>query len=172
MPRSTAFVSGSAWLALAVLSGGASAADGGPAAPQAGAAPAWHASGAPAEGGYRWSLSRGALDVGVAFEPGMPARWPAESRLDSAVPLGANLASVSLGFTETNAGPEPASSLIERALGSGTGPAYVRKIGIAWKPAQSPLFFHQGLGVRLSGDDRLTMRLRKGSLGLYMQRNF
>ena len=30
----------------------------------------------------------------------------------------------------------------------------------------------QGLGFRLGGDDKLTMRLRKGSLGIYMKRNF
>ena len=133
----------------------------------------WRASGGPAAGGsYRWLLSRGPLDVGLRFEPQLLAPLPIDARFDSAAPLVADLPSLSLGLTEVAAGPASASSLIERALGGSAGVSYVRKIGIEWKPAQSQVFFHQGLGVRLSGDDRLTMRLRKGSLGIYMQRNF
>jgi hypothetical protein len=30
----------------------------------------------------------------------------------------------------------------------------------------------RGLGIRLDGDDRMTVRLRKGVLGIYMQRKF
>ena len=196
MPRSTAIRSGAALTLLAVLATGAHGADldagaqrpalvlppvvpATPAVtPAVAAAPApapqaWRASGSPAAGGsYRWLLSRGRLDVGLRFEPQLLAPLPIDARFDSAAPLVADLPSLSLGLTEVAAGPASASSLIERALGGSAGTPYVRKIGIEWKPAQSQVFFHQGLGVRLSGDDRLTMRLRKGSLGIYMQRNF
>jgi hypothetical protein len=47
------------------------------------------------------------------------------------------------------------------------------RIGIEWKPAESQLMFvRDGLGMRLGGDDRLTMRLRKGTLSIYMKRQF
>jgi hypothetical protein len=48
----------------------------------------------------------------------------------------------------------------------------VSRVGIEYKPAQSQVFLNHGLGFRLGGDDKLTMRLRKGSLGLYLKRNF
>jgi hypothetical protein len=197
MPRTTAIRSGAALTLLAVLAAGAYGADvdagaKGPAlalppvmppapamtpailpAPPAPAPQAWRASGGPAAGGsYRWLLSRGAFDFGLRFEPQLLAPLPIDARFDSVAPLVADLPSLSFGLTEVAAGPASASSLIERALGGSAGVPYVRKIGIEWKPAQSQVFFHQGLGVRLSGDDRLTMRLRKGSLGIYMQRNF
>ena len=64
-----------------------------------------------------------------------------------------------------------ASNLVDRTFGSG-GESYVRKVGIEWKPAQSRVFLNQGLGIRLDGDDRVMVRMRKGSLGLYLRSNF
>ena len=48
----------------------------------------------------------------------------------------------------------------------------VSRVGIEYKPAQSRVTLNQGLGLRLNGDDKVTMRLRKGSLSLYYKRNF
>ena len=132
----------------------------------------WSASGEPAEGGYRMSLSRGALDFGMYFEPRVAAARSLDARFDSAAPVGAMLPALSVGLRSVSAGPAPASSLVERALGSATGVPYESKVGIEWKPVQSQVFLNHGVGVRLSGDDRVTMRLRKGSLGLYLKRNF
>jgi hypothetical protein len=81
------------------------------------------------------------------------------------------LPALSLGLRSVE-GPASGSSLAERALGSATTEPAVSKVGIQWKPAQSRVFLHQGLGFRLGGDDRVVMRLRKGSLGIYMQRRF
>ncbi|MDQ6640570.1 MAG: hypothetical protein M3Z15_13030, partial [Pseudomonadota bacterium] len=96
----------------------------------------------------------------------------ADARFDSVAPVGTMLPAVSLGLRSINTGPAPASSLVERALGSAPAVPYESKVGIEWKPAQSQVFLNQGVGFRLGGDDRLTMRLRKGSLGLYMKRSF
>jgi hypothetical protein len=38
-----------------------------------------------------------------------------------------------------------------------------------WKPAPSRVFLDRGLGIRLDSDDRLTMRRRKGSLGICLK---
>jgi hypothetical protein len=137
------------------------------------AAPArWSASGAPTEGGYRLSLARGPLDLGLHFESRLVAAHPIDARYDSAAPPGATLPTLSIGLRSVSAGPPAASSLAARALGTASPVPYVSKVGIEWKPAQPPVFFNQGLGVRLGGDDRLVMRMRKGSLGVYMHRNF
>ena len=131
----------------------------------------WTASGAAEAGGYRWSLSRGALDIGVHFEARAAAARPVDARFDSAAAAGSTLPGLSLGLRNVSAGPAPASSLVERALGSEAVP-YVSKVGIEWKPPQSQVFLNQGLAFRLGGDDRVTMRMRKGSLGIFMKRNF
>ena len=126
----------------------------------------------PAAEAYRWELSRGALDVGLRFEARAAAVLPINARFDSAAPAGSTLPALSLGLHRLSEGPAPAGSLVERALGSATAAPSVSKVAIEWKPAQSQVFFHQGLGFRLAGDDKLTMRLRKGSLGVYMQHRF
>ena len=132
----------------------------------------WGLSGAPALDGYRWSLSRGSIDLGVHFEARPAAAHPLDGRYDSAAPMGASLPSLSLGLRSVDSGPASANTLVERALGSTSAAPYVGKVAIEYKPAQSQVFLRQGLGFRLSGDDRVTMRLRKGSLGIYMHANF
>jgi len=146
------------WLIWLALAGPAAGGDLGPAAPDADA--------------YRWSLSRGAVDVGVRFEPRTAAVLPADARFDSAAPAGSTLPALSLGLRRFSEGPAPAGSLVERALGSATTVPSVSKVAIEWKPAQSQVFLNHGLGLRLTGDDKVTMRFRKGSLGIYMKHSF
>lgn len=121
---------------------------------------------------YRWSLTRGALDVGVRFEARPAALLPVDARYDSAAPAGSMLPALSLGLRTVSDGPAPAGSLIDRALGSATAVPSVSKVAIEWKPAQSQVFLNHGLGFRLGGDDKVTMRFRKGSLGIYMKHSF
>jgi len=136
------------------------------------AAARWSPSGAVSERGYQWSLSRGAIDLGLRFDARPAAPHPADARFDSAAPPGSTLPALSLGLRSVSTGPASASSLAERALGAATALPYVSRLGIEWKPAQSRVFVNQGLGLRLGADDRLTMRLRKGSLGIYLKSDF
>ena len=124
---------------------------------------------------YRLSLGRGSLDLGIRLEArGGGIRVP-DSRFDggtAGAPLAADLPSVSIGLRSTAIKSDAVTSnLVDRAFGNG-GEAFVRKVGIAWKPAQSRVFLNQGLGIRFDGDDRLTVRMKKGSFGLYMQSSF
>jgi hypothetical protein len=130
----------------------------------------WSANGEPSEAGYRWSLARGGLDVGLDFQRRVAAARSADARVDSAAPPGTMLPALSFGVRNVSA-PVPAS-LVDRTVGAATALPYVSRMGIEYKPAQSQVFLNQGLGFRLAGDDRLTMRLRKGSLGIYMKRTF
>jgi hypothetical protein len=137
--------------------------------------PRWVSSYDVSRSDYRLSLGRGALDLGVRLEPrGGAVRLP-ESRLAAGAPVAplvADLPALSIGLRSTSIRSDaPASSLVDRTFGSG-GESYVRKVGIEWKPAQSRIFLNQGLGIRLDGDDRVMVRLRKGSLGLYLRSNF
>jgi hypothetical protein len=133
------------------------------------AAPRWSATGEPSATGYRVSLARGGLDLGLDFQR-RAATHLVDARHESPAPAGTMLPALSFGLRSVSA-PAPASTLVDRTWGSGAVPS-VSRVGIEYKPARSQVFLNHGLGFRLSGDDRVTMRLRKGSLGVYLKRNF
>ncbi|HEX7442008.1 MAG TPA: hypothetical protein VF319_18135 [Caldimonas sp.] len=99
---------------------------------------------------------------------------PFDSRSDTQGPLPATLPALSLGLRRLAAEqPTPASTLLERALGQAGAESTLSKVGVEWKPAEPQVnFLREGLGIRLDGNDRMTVRLRRGVLGIYMQRRF
>ncbi len=123
--------------------------------------------------GYRWSLYRGSLDIGLGFEGTRPLVRPIDDGFDSAAPFVARLPSIHVGLRGSRPGAVlPASSLLERSLGL-RGEAPTTRVGIEWKPAESQIsFLRQGLGIRLDDDQRLVMRLRKGWIGVYLRSSF
>jgi hypothetical protein len=124
-------------------------------------------------GSYRFSAHRGALDVGMAFTPPAQSGHAYDFRSENYGPIGSNLPSVSLGLRRVSGQAPSASSMLERATSATNGNGYVSKFGVEWKPAQSQVnFLREGLGIRLDGNDRMSVRLRKGVLGLYMHRKF
>jgi hypothetical protein len=130
----------------------------------------WSTSAEYSGGIYRWSLSRGSFDFGLRFETPTRPGFGADPRLDAAGPLVQTLPALSLGVRTVDS---PAGSWLQRLSGAEAAPSSTSRVGIEWKPAESQLMFlRQGLGIRLSGDDRVTMRLRKGTLGIYMKREF
>ena len=120
---------------------------------------------------YRVSLSRGKLDLGVGFDAPAGAATRTARSVDPAGPIVPTLPSLSIGLRSANAGSTP-NSLIARAGASGDGatPSSTRRVGLEWKPAQSSIFVRGG--VRLTGDERLTMKVRSGRVGLYMKSTF
>ena len=66
----------------------------------------------------------------------------------------------------------PAAEQPDRARRRRRDPSSTRRVGLEWKPVQSRVFVRGGLGVRLVGDDQLTMKLRAGQIGLYMKSSF
>jgi hypothetical protein len=123
---------------------------------------------------YRVSLSRGKLDMGLGFDnpthPTMATSTVVRST-DPTRPIVPTVPSLSVGLRSTSAGA-PASSLIERATEGAAPPASTRRVGLEWKPVQSRVFVRGGLGLRLSGDDQVTMKLKSGRVGIYMKSTF
>jgi len=121
-------------------------------------------------GSYRWSLSRGSVDFGLGLDTPSRAGFVDASRPEATGPFVQTLPSLSLGLRSAEASKP---GLLTQLAGAETATTYIHRIGIEWKPAESQLMFvREGLGVRLSGDNRLTMRLRHGTLSIYMQRTF
>jgi hypothetical protein len=121
---------------------------------------------------YRLSLSRGKLDMGLGFDTVPQSTTTTAARsTDPSRPIVPALPSLSVGLRSTTAGPPP-NSLIERATDVQTPATSTKRVGLEWKPVQSRVFVRGGLGLRLSGDDQVTMKLRSGRVGLYMKSTF
>ena len=123
---------------------------------------------------YRVSLSRGKLDMGLGFDNPMHPTMATSTVLrssDPTRPIVPTVPSLSVGLRSTTAGA-PASSLIERATDAATPPTSTQRVGLEWKPVQSRVFVRGGLGLRLSGNDQVTMKLKSGRVGIYMKSTF
>jgi hypothetical protein len=119
---------------------------------------------------YRVSLSRGKLDLGMGFDASAGVATRTARNVDPAGPIVPTLPSLSIGLRSATGGA-PANSLIERANSDGAAnPSSTRRVGLEWKPAPSSVFVRGGL--RLTGDDRVTMKVRSGRVGLYMKSTF
>jgi len=133
-------------------------------------APGWRSSAELVGDAYHFSLTRGGLDLGMSFDTATRASRPHDVRIDTQGPVISTLPSVSLGLRSGH--DVPASSLLARATAGG-GLASESRVGIQWKPAQSQVsFLREGLGMRLDSNESITMRLRKGLFGVYLQRRF
>lgn len=126
-----------------------------------------------ADGSFRSALVRGRLDLGMKFDAPVRAVHPGEAPIDPVIAYQPPLPTLSLGLRSTPTGTAAsAGTLFERATGAALRQAPERKVGLEWKAAQSRIFLNRGLGIRLDGDDRVTMRLKRGSLGIFMQTTF
>ncbi|HWH80637.1 MAG TPA: hypothetical protein VNU71_00205 [Burkholderiaceae bacterium] len=131
--------------------------------------------------GYRWSLSRGRADLGLGL--GMLAYV---DRPTGALPgLGGEsngrvLASATVVTLGMRYRTSDRSALYADAAGlrapggiDGSDGAVVGKVGMEFQAAQSRWnVSYGGLGLRLAGDARINVKLRRGGLGLFMHRAF
>ena len=118
---------------------------------------------------YHFSLTRGGLDLGMSFDTATRASRPHDVRIDTQGPVISTLPSVSLGLRSGHDVPAP--PLLARATAGG-GLTSESRVGIQWKPAQSQVsFLREGLGG-VDSNESITMRLRKGLFGVYLQRRF
>ncbi len=136
------------------------------------ALPRWSLRSSLSDGGYRSSLSRGRVDFAMKFDAPVRSGHPGDGPTDPVAAYIPPLPTLSVGLRNSMSGAAPADALLDRVTGGSGGEKRESRFGLEWKPAPSRLFLNRGLGIRLDGDDRLTMRLRKGSLGLFVQTPF
>lgn len=129
--------------------------------------------------GYRWWKSSGRADLGLGL--GMLTY---DSRPTGSIPgLGAGgvsnvLASGTVMTVGMRYRTTPTSTLYAdasgvRGRGFDGGEAVVGKVGIEFKAAQSRFNINYGgLGLRLAGDTRMTLRVKRGGLGIFMRSSF
>lgn len=128
---------------------------------------------------YRWWASTGRADVGVGLGTVAYVARPTGS-LPGLAGDGATLALASgtvltlgMRYRTSEHSALFADAAGVRGLKPYGGEAVVGKVGIEFKAAQSRWnIAYGGLGLQLADDTRMTLRLRKGGLGVYMRSSF
>lgn len=129
--------------------------------------------------GYRWWLSKGRADLGLGLGTLAYVRRPTGSLSgldpdrDATVLASGTVLTLGMRY-RTSA----RSAVFADAAGwHGTGPigsdAVAGKVGIEFKSARSRWnVAYGGLGLRLAGDARMTLRVRRGGFTISMRRSF
>ena len=129
---------------------------------------------------YRWWLTRGRTDLGLGLGTvGYVARPAVGEPVAGPATAGSFVASaplVTIGMryrtSELSVLFADVSGARNSALNRG-GDAYFTKVGVEWKASPSRFnLTHGGLGLQLDGGSRMSLRLRKGVLGLYLRSQF
>lgn len=128
----------------------------------------------------RWWKSVGpsapGLDVGMGVGTiGYVVRPPAQGAMDSSASLvnPSTLLSVGMRYRTSERSAVYADTSSARGFAANGHDAYTAKVGMEWKSASSPVRFTQGgLGMQLDGGGRMTLRVRKGTVGVYMRSSF
>ncbi len=133
-----------------------------------------------AEIGYRWWISRGRADLGFGLGTIAYAIRPVGSTAGLVPEAPANVVGsgtvLTLGMRYRTS--DRSSVFADAASwrgGSGfdASDRVAGKVGIEFKSAQSRFnIAYGGLGVKLAGDARMTLRMRRGGLGIYMRTKF
>jgi hypothetical protein len=128
---------------------------------------------------YRWWASSGRADLGVGLGTLTYVVRPTGSVPGLAGDDGARAIAAGTVLTMGMRYRTSARSAVfadasgVRGAGFDSGDAVVGKVGLEFKAAQSRWnVSYGGLGFKLAGDARMTLRLRRGGFGIYMRSAF
>jgi hypothetical protein len=128
---------------------------------------------------YRWWVSRGRVDLGLGLGTLAYSVRPLGSGAGLTPDATANVVAsgtvLTLGmrYRTSDRSSVFADAASWRGAGIDGGDAVAGKVGIEFKSAQSQFnIAYGGLGLKLAGDARMTLRMRRGGLGIYMRSTF
>ena len=117
----------------------------------------------------RWSLSRGSFEIAMSLNA---ARTLGAGEERSGL-LVRRPPAFSVGLQDKVGYETTTGSLLSRSTELREGDAPLRRMGFEWTPAPSRVSFaRDGFGIRLQGNQKVTMRLRHGMVTVYAQRAF
>ena len=125
----------------------------------------------------RWA-SRGRAGIGIgvgsiALVDRTLTAAPGSQDTNAVTRATGSLLMLGLRYRATDQSSLYARAINVRGLSAGADERVVGKVGIEFKAAQSQWGVdYGGLGLRLAGDARVTLKLRRGGLGLFMRRSF
>lgn len=126
---------------------------------------------------YRWWASKGRSDLGVGIGTisyvARPTGMVQGLAGDGALLASGTVLMLGMRYRTSERSALYADAAGVHGLGLDGREAVVGKVGIEFKAAQSRWnVAYGGLGFHLAGDTRMTLRVRKGGLGIYMRRSF
>jgi hypothetical protein len=131
------------------------------------------------EVGYRWWMSRGRADLGLGLGTLTQGARPTGSLPglandgSASVQAAAAVMTVGMRYRSSDRSTFYADASGVRGRGFDGGEAVVGKVGVEFKAAQSRFdIAYGGLGLKLDGDTRMTVRLKRGGLGIFMRSKF
>lgn len=131
------------------------------------------------EVGYRWWLSRGRADLGLGLGTLTQGARPTGSLGgvandgSASVLAAATVMTVGMRYRSSDRATLYADASGVRGHGFDGREAVVGKVGIEFKAAQSRFdIAYGGLGLKLDGDTRMTVRVKRGGLGIFMRSKF
>ena len=131
------------------------------------------------EVGYRWWVSRGRADLGLGLGTLAYSVRPVGNTAGLAPDAAANVIgsgtvlTLGMRYRTSDRSSVFADAASWRGAGIDGGDAVAGKVGIEFKSAQSRFnIAYGGLGLTLAGDARMTLRMRRGGLGIYMRSTF
>ena len=131
------------------------------------------------EVGYRWWMSRGQADLGLGLGTLTYGARPAGSLpgvpndAGAGVLASGTVLTLGMRYRSSDRATLYADASGVRGYGFDAGEAVVGKVGIEFKAAQSRFNIgYGGLGLKLAGDTRMTLRVRRGGLGVFMRSQF
>lgn len=129
--------------------------------------------------GYRWWLSRGRADLGLGLGTlnygvrptgSVPGLGDAAS---STVLASGTVMTMGVRYRTSDRSAVYADASGLRGHGIEGGEGVVGKVGVEFKLARSRFDIgYGGLGMRLSGDTRMSLRARRGGLAVFMRSSF
>jgi hypothetical protein len=131
------------------------------------------------EVGYRWWISRGRADLGLGLGTLAYTIRPVGSTAGLVPEAPANVVgagtvlTLGMRYRTSDRSSVFADAASWRGAGIDGGDAVAGKVGIEFKSAQSRFnIAYGGLGLKLAGDARMTLRMRRGGLALFMRSTF
>jgi hypothetical protein len=123
---------------------------------------------------YRWWTRRGATDIGFGLGTvGYVVRPVSGAPMNVSPNLASTVTTANVGLRYRASERSVLYADAAAAPGFDRGDAYFTKVGIEWKAARSPLsLVHGGLGFQIDNTSRMTFKLRKGAVGVYMRSEF
>ena len=131
------------------------------------------------EVGYRWWMSRGRADLGLGLGTLTQGARPSGSLPglandgSTSVLAAATVMTVGMRYRSSDRSTFYADASGLRGRGFDGGEAVVGKVGVEFKAAQSRFdIAYGGLGLKLDGDTRMTVRVKRGGLAIFMRSKF
>lgn len=126
---------------------------------------------------YRWWLSTGRADLGLGLGTLAYVNRPTGSipglGADNGVIASGTVLTVGMRYRTSKSSAIFADAASWRAAGLNGGDAVAGKVGIEFKAAQSRWnVAYGGLGLHLDGNTRMSLRVRRGGLAVFMRSTF